>query len=150
MKNNLKIVIGSDHGGFEYKTEIIKELKKDGYEVIDVGTNSKDSCNYAEFAIKAALKVSSKEADYGILICNSGEGVAIAANKVKNVRCGIGYNDEVAMLIKQHNNANMISFGAHFTSLDDVIKRIKIFLNTEFEGGRHETRVNTIINFENK
>ena len=150
MKNKLKIVIGSDHGGFEYKKEVIKELQNDGYEVIDVGTNSKESCNYAEFAIKAANMVFLKEADYGVLICNSGEGVAIAANKVKNVRCGIGYNDEVSMLIKQHNNANMISFGAHFTSLEDVIKRIKIFLNTDFEGGRHEARVQTITNYENK
>lgn len=150
MKNKLKIVIGSDHGGFEYKKAVIKELQNDGYEVVDVGTNSKESCNYAEFAIKAANMVSLKVADYGVLICNSGEGVAIAANKVKNVRCGIGYNDEVSMLIKQHNNANMISFGAHFTSLEDVIKRIKIFLNTDFEGGRHEVRVQTITNYENK
>ena len=144
----IKIVIGSDHGGFDYKKEVINHLKSEGYEVIDVGTHSKESCNYAEFALKAAEMVSSKEADYGVLICNSGEGVAIAANKVKGVRCGIGYNDDVAHLLREHNDANMISFGAQFMKLEDVIKRIDIFLKASFLGGRHEIRVNTIKNFE--
>lgn len=148
MDKKIKVVLGSDHGGFDYKTKLIKELRYEGYEIIDVGTFSKESCNYAQFAIEAAKKVSNKEADFGILICNSGEGVCIAANKVKNVRCGIGYNDDVAQLMRQHNNANMISFGAHFMSYEEVLKRVNLFLNTPFEGGRHEVRVNTIIDFE--
>ncbi len=148
MDKKIKVVLGSDHGGFDYKTKLIEELKLGGYEIIDVGTFSKESCNYAQFAIEAAKKISNKEADFGILICNSGEGVCIAANKVKNVRCGIGYNDDVAQLMRQHNNANMISFGAHFMSYEEVLKRVNLFLNTPFEGGRHEVRVNTIIDFE--
>jgi len=148
MENKIKVVLGSDHGGYDYKLKLIDELKNDGYEVIDVGTFSKDSCNYAYFAIEAAKKISNKEADFGILVCNSGEGVCIAANKVNGVRCGIGYNDEVAQLMRQHNNANMISFGAHFMSYDEVLKRVNLFLKTPFEGGRHEVRVNTIIDFE--
>lgn len=145
----MKIVLGSDHGGFLTKAKLIRHLKSKGYEIIDVGTTSETSCNYAEFALMAAKIVSKKEAENGILICNSGEGVAIAANKVKGVRCGIGYNDEVSHLIKEHNNCNMISFGANFMSYEDIEKRVDIFLNSSFLGERHEVRVNTIIDYEN-
>lgn len=145
----MKIVLGSDHGGYEYKEMLRNHLLSLGINVVDVGTFSKESCNYAYFAIEAAKKVASKECDLGILICNSGEGVAIAANKVKGVRCGIGYNDEVAHLIREHNNANMISFGAHFTSYEDVEKRVDIFINSSFLGERHKVRVDTISDFEN-
>ena len=144
----MKIVVGSDHGGFEYKSEIIKYLDAKGYETLDVGTYSKDSCNYAEFALKAGEVVSKGEADYGILICNTGEGIAIAANKVKGIRAGIGYDDKVVEFTRLHNNANIITFGANFMKLEDVLRRIDIFLNTEFEGGRHEKRVQTIIDAE--
>ena len=140
----------SDHAFFEAKEEVKKHLVNEGYDVIDVGTNTTDSCNYAEFGIEAAKKVSSGEATYGVVICSSGEGISIAANKVKGVRCGIGYNDDVAHLLKEHNNANMIAFGAKFMSTQDIINRIDIFLNAKFEGGRHINRVNTIINEENK
>ena len=145
----MKIVLGSDHGGFLTKAKLIRYLESKGYEIIDVGTTSQTSCNYAEFALMAAKIVSKKEAENGILICNSGEGVAIAANKVKGVRCGIGYNDEVSHLIKEHNNCNMISFGANFMSYEDIEKRVDIFLNSSFLGERHEVRVNTIIDYEN-
>ena len=86
---------------------------------------------------------------FGILICNSGEGVSIAANKVKGVRCGLGYNDDVARLIRQHNDCNMVSFGASFMSIEDILRRVDIFLNTDFEGGRHCLRVNTFVDYEN-
>lgn len=145
----MKIVLGSDHGGFLTKAKLIRHLESKGYEIIDVGTTSETSCNYAEFALMAAKIVSKKEGENGILICNSGEGVAIAANKVKGVRCGIGYNDEVSHLIKEHNNCNMISFGANFMSYEDIEKRVDIFLNSSFLGERHEVRVNTIIDYEN-
>ena len=105
----MKISIASDHGGFKYKEEIKKHLISKGYQVIDEGTNSLDSCNYAEFALKAAEDVANKRADFGVLVCSSGEGVAIAANKVKGVRCGIGYNDTVSKLLRGHNDANMIA-----------------------------------------
>lgn len=143
-----KIVVGSDHGGLEYKNAIKEHLQKEGYEVIDVGTYTKDSCHYPLFGIEAAKKVASKECDFGVVVCTSGEGISIAANKVKGIRCGIAYNDEVARLMRQHNNANMISFGQAFMNLDDVLKRVDVFLNTDFEGGRHQTRVEMIENAE--
>lgn len=140
----MKIVVASDHAGFDYKNEIKKYLLNKNIEVLDVGTFSKDSCDYPIFAKKAAEVVASGNADFGVLICSSGEGVAIAANKVEGIRAGIGYNDEVSKLLRQHNNANMISFGANFMLLDDVLKRIDLFLSTPFEGGRHERRVKEI------
>lgn len=140
----MKVVLASDHAGYAYKKELKAFLKSKGVSVVDVGTNSIESCDYPIFAREAALKVASGDADYGILICSSGEGIAIAANKIKGVRAGIGYNDEVAGLMRQHNNANMIAFGATFMKLPDVLRRVEIFLKTPFEGGRHERRVNEI------
>ena len=140
----MKVVLASDHAGYAYKEEIVTFLKAKGIDVEDVGTYSLDSCDYPIFAHAAAKKVASKEVDFGILVCSSGEGIAIAANKVKGVRAGIAYNDDVARLMRQHNNANMIAFGASFMELSDVLRRIEIFLKTEFEGGRHERRVNEI------
>ena len=140
----MKIVIASDHAGYAYKEKIKSFLKNKDVSVIDVGTNSTESCDYPIFAHQAAAKVASGEADFGILVCSSGEGIAIAANKTKGIRAGIAYNDEVACLMRQHNNANMISFGASFMKLEDVLRRIEIFLKTPFEGGRHERRVNEI------
>lgn len=144
----MKIAIGNDHGGLEYKNEIMSHLLKKGHEVINVGTDSKDSCHYPVYATKVSELVANKEADYGILICTSGEGVAIAANKVKGVRCGIGYNDEVSHLMVEHNDANVIAFGQMFMNLDDVIRRVDIFLNAKFEGGRHQLRVDLINNLD--
>ena len=140
----MKVVIGSDHAGYMYKKEIKAFLKEKGIQVVDVGTNSIESCDYPIFAHEAAKKVANGSVDYGILVCSSGEGIAIAANKIKGVRAGIAYNDDVARLMRQHNNANMIAFGATFMKLPDVLKRIEIFLKTPFEGGRHERRVNAI------
>lgn len=146
----IKIAIGSDHGGFLYKEEIIKFLKEKGFEVIDEGCFSTERANYAEFALKVAKSVASKESEFGVIICNSGEGVSIAANKVKGIRAGIGYNDDVSHLLREHNDANIITFGANFQTLDEVKKRIFIFLNSKFEGGRHLARVKTITDFENQ
>lgn len=140
----MKISIGSDHAGYKVKEEIKKYLESKGYEVQDVGTNSLDSCDYPIFGRAAAELVASGKVQYGILVCYSGEGIMMTANKVKGVRCGIGYNDDVARLIRQHNNANMIAFGANFMELNDILRRVDIFLSTDFEGGRHERRVNEI------
>ena len=140
----MKISIGSDHAGYKYKEEVKKYLEKKGYEMVDVGTNSTESCDYPIFGRAAATLVSEGKVDYGILICSSGEGIMMSANKIKGVRCGLAYNDDVARLIRQHNNANMIAFGANFMELSDVLKRIEIFLATEFEGGRHARRVGEI------
>ena len=144
----MKIAVGSDHGGLEYKDAIKKHLEEKGYAVFDVGTNSKDSCHYPLFGAEVARKVSKGECDFGVVVCTSGEGISMAANKIKNVRCGIAYNDDVARLMRQHNNANVISFGQAFMNLDDVLRRVDIFLSTEFEGGRHQTRVDMISDLE--
>ncbi len=144
----MKIAIGSDHAGFARKEEVKEHLIKKGYEVIDVGTYSLESCDYPIFGLECAKLVASKEAEFGVLVCSSGEGIMMAANKVNGVRCGLAYNDDVARLIRQHNNANMIAFGATFMNKDEVLKRVDIFLSTPFEGGRHERRVNEIISAE--
>ncbi len=140
----MKLSIGSDHAGYKYKEEIKKYLEAKGHQVKDCGTYSLDSCDYPIFGRAAAEAVAKGEVDFGIVVCSSGEGIMMTANKVKGVRCGLAYNDDVARLIRQHNNANMISFGANFMSLEDVLRRIDIFLATPFEGGRHERRVNEI------
>jgi len=140
----MRIAIGSDHAGFDAKQEVIKFLKQEGYEVEDVGTNSKDSCDYPIFGRKVGELVASKNCDYGVVICSSGEGIMMAANKVKGIRCGIAYADQIAELLRQHNDANVISFGANFMNIEDIKRRLKIFLNTEFLGERHLRRVNLI------
>lgn len=144
----MRIAIGSDHGGVDQKNEVVKYLKDKGYEVVDVGTNSHDSCHYPLYGAEVARKVANKECDFGIVICTSGEGICMAANKIKGIRCGIGYNDEVSRLMRQHNDANVISFGAKFMETKDVLRRIDIFLSTQFEGGRHRTRVDMISELE--
>lgn len=144
----MKIALGSDHAGYNQKNKIKEHLINKGYEVIDVGTNSLDSCDYPIFGIAAANEVASGNAEYGILVCSSGEGIMMSANKVKGIRCGIGYNDDVARLTREHNNANMIAFGASFMNDEDVVRRVDIFLNTEFAGGRHARRVGEIVDAE--
>lgn len=145
----MKIAFACDHGGIIVKNVILEHLRKKGYEVIDCGTFSSESCHYPEFAHLAATKVKEGEAEKGILVCSSGEGVAIVANKVKGIRCGIGYNDEVSHLIVEHNHANMIAFGAKFMSQEDILRRIDIFLGAKEEHGRHDIRVRMIEKFEN-
>lgn len=140
----MKIAVGSDHGGYNLKTEIVNYLTKNGYEVIDVGTNNTESVDYPIYGEKVAKLVSTKECEYGVVICTSGEGIMISANKVAGVRCGIAYNDEVTRLMRLHNDANVIAFGQKFTSTSDALFRLDIFLNTQFEGGRHQRRVELI------
>lgn len=144
----MKIAVGSDHGGLEYKNAIKEHLESLGHEVIDVGTYSLDSCHYPLYGAEVARKVASKECKYGVVVCTSGEGISMAANKIKGVRCGLCYNDEVARLMRQHNDANVIAFGQKFMKLEDVLRQVDIFLSTEFEGGRHQTRVDLISELE--
>lgn len=146
----MNIVLGSDHAGYKLKEAIKKHLEERHYQIKDVGTFSEESCNYSFFAIEAAKCVSTKECQFGILCCGSAEGVCIAANKVKNVRCGIGYNDEVTKLCRSHNDCNMIAFGARFMDEKDVLNRVDTFLKTCFEEGRHIDRLEIIRDFENK
>ena len=146
----LKIALGSDHGGLALKQEIFKYLHAVGYEVVDCGTNSSESCHYPIYGMAVAQLVANRECDFGIVVCTTGEGICMAANKVKGVRCGIAYNDEVAELMRKHNDANVIAFGAKFMKTFDVIKRIEIFLHTEFEGGRHQVRVDMLSEIESR
>ena len=140
----MKISLACDHGGYVLKEEIKNYLTSKGYEVVDCGTNSTESCDYPIFARKAALLVAKKECELGIVVCTSGEGVCMTANKVKSVRCGLVYNNEVASLIRVHNNANMMSLGAKYITKEEALQYVETFLNSEFEGGRHIRRVDLI------
>ncbi|MCX3267093.1 ribose 5-phosphate isomerase B [Pedobacter agri] len=138
----MKIAIGGDHAGFEYK-EVLKEFLKD-YEIRDFGTHSLDSVDYPDFAHPLAAAVENGEFTYGILLCGSANGVAITANKHAGIRAGLCWENEVAALVRKHNNANVLCIPARFVS-EELAKEITTtFLNTEFEGGRHQTRVNKI------
>ena len=140
----MKISIGCDHGGLILKNAIVDHLKKLGHDVMDVGTYTNESCDYPDFAHKAAELVENGTCERGIVVCTSGEGVSIAANKHKGVRCGLVYNEEVARLTRQQNNVNMVAYGAKFITEEQGLKWVDIFLNTDFEGGRHINRVNKI------
>lgn len=135
------IAIGADHGGYELK-EKIKEFFDGKLVFKDFGTNSLDSVDYPEFAYLVADSVSSGECECGILICRTGVGMSIVANKVNGVRCALCYNEKVGVLCKEHNNANVISLPADMLSFDEVVKIINNWLGTKFAGGRHEIRVN--------
>lgn len=140
----MKISLACDHGGFLLKEEIKNYLINKGIEVVDCGTNSTDSCDYPIFARKAALLVSNKECELGIVVCTSGEGVCMTANKIKSIRCGLVYNNEVASLIRVHNNANMMALGAKYITSSEALQYVETFLNSKFEGGRHIKRVELI------
>lgn len=140
----IHIAIGGDHAAVDQKAEIIRYLESEGYSVINFGTDSYDSVDYPDYAVKVANDVANGNSDKGILICGSGIGVSIAANKVKGIRAALCYNEETAKLARQHNNANIICYGARFIEVDSAKKLIDNFLTTEFEGGRHENRVNKI------
>jgi ribose 5-phosphate isomerase B len=144
----MKVAIGSDHAGFELKEAIKKHLLAEGYEVIDEGTNSTDSVDYPVYGAKVGRDVVGGKAELGVVCCGSGEGICIAANKVKGVRCGIGYNLEVSGLLRQHNNGNVIAFGGRYMTPEEVMPRVDKFLTTPFEGGRHERRVNEVLDLE--
>lgn len=146
----MKIAIGSDHGGFDLKEQLKYYLTKNGYEITDVGTYSKDSCHYPEFAIKCARQVSEGDCKFGIIICTTGEGVIMAANKIKGIRAGLAYNTDVARLMREHNDANVMALGAKFTSFKEAVERVEAFLDAKFLEGRHAVRVQMIKNLDDK
>lgn len=146
----VRIAIGADHGGYALK-EKIKEACAGKIEWVDVGTFNEESSNYVEFAQDVAKKVQKHEADFGILICRSGIGVSIAANRYKNIYAALCFNRSMALSARSHNNANILCLAADYTSFDQAQEMIQVFLSTAFElGGRHELRVKTIENFEYK
>ena len=140
----MNISIGNDHAGPEYKLEILKYLKSKEHVVTNYGTDSTDSVDYPDFVHPVAKDVNDKKVDFGILICGSANGVAMTANKYQNVRAGVCWTNEITELTRQHNNANIICIPARFTSVPQAIKMVDTFLNTEFEGGRHQKRVDKI------
>ena len=140
----MKISIGNDHAGPEYKKAIVEMLKANGYEVTNYGTDSADSVDYPDFAHPVALDVETKKADFGIIICGSGNGIAMSANKHQGIRAALCWMKEIAVLARQHNNANIISIPARYTSIPQAVEMVQTFLNTDFEGGRHTNRVNKI------
>ena len=137
----MTIAIGNDHAGPDYKFEIINYLESQDIKVINHGTDTLDSVDYPDFVHPVASAVNDKTIDFGILICGSGNGVAMTANKYPNVRAGLCWTKEITELTRLHNNANIICIPARYTSIPQAITMVKTFLETEFEGGRHQNRV---------
>lgn len=140
----MKIAIGNDHAGTLYKKEIVKHLESKGYSVNNYGTNAEDSVDYPDFVHPVAKDVNDKAVDYGIIICGSGNGANMTANKYQGVRSALCWSKEIVSLARQHNNANILSIPARFTALHQAIEMVDTFLDTGFEGGRHESRINKI------
>lgn len=140
----MKIIIGSDHAGYDLKEQLIKYLTEIEIEVIDKGTHSTVSVNYPDFAHAVATAIEKGEGELGILICGSGNGVCMAANKHKKIRAALAWIPELAALAKEHNNANILCLPARFINLTKAKTIVNAFLDAEFEGGRHQTRVDLI------
>jgi ribose 5-phosphate isomerase B len=141
---NKPVAIGSDHAGFDYKEDLISFLEAKGIAYTDFGTHSRESVDYPDFAHPVANAVQNGEASFGILLCGSGNGVAITANKHQDVRAAVCWGEEIAQLARMHNNANVICIPARFVREGDAEKMVDLFMHTEFEGGRHERRVEKI------
>lgn len=140
----MKISIGNDHAGTDYKFAIIKHLEAKGYTINNYGTDASDSVDYPDFVHPVANDIDDEKVDFGILICGSANGVAMTANKHQGVRAGICWTKEITELTRQHNNANVICIPARYTAIQQVIQMVDVFLETEFEGGRHQNRVDKI------
>ena len=139
----MNISIGNDHAGVDYKNYIIKNLEEK-YNIVNHGTDDTNSVDYPDFAHPVSLDIDNSKSDLGVLICGSGNGVAMTANKYKKVRAALCWSEEIAKLAKQHNNANVVCIPARFISKEDALQIIISFIDTKFEGGRHERRVNKI------
>ncbi len=140
----MKIAIGCDHAGTSLREELIHYLQEQGHEIIDFGTKTTDSVDYPDYAHPVANAVESNQADTGILICGSANGVCITANKHTGIRAALCWKPEIAELARQHNDANIIGLPARFMSTDEAKASVNLFLTTAFEGGRHQNRVNKI------
>ena len=146
----MKLSIGSDHAGYDLKKQIFEYLQKEGHVVIDQGTYNKDSVDYPDFAERVVKDVQDNEADYGILVCYTGIGMSMAANKARGLRAALVGKVEDAVLTREHNNANVLCLSAKNTSVEDAFEIVKAFLSTDFAGGRHERRVEKVMRFENE
>ena len=144
----MRVSLGADHKGFELKDKIKKYLVELGHEVTDFGTNSSDSVDYPDFGFKVAESVTKGEADFGVTVCWTGNGMNIAANKVKGIRSALCLNEEMAMLARAHNNANVLALAAKFVPEELARKILGAWLSTEFEGGRHSRRLDKIKSYQ--
>ncbi len=149
MTMDKTIAVGADHAGFELKTLLVEHLKENGYDVQDVGTHSEESVDYPDYAAKVAKTVASRRAGQGILVCGSGLGVAIAANKIDGVRAVTANTAELARLSRLHNDANVLAVGARIIEPGTAKEIVDSWLQTEYEGGRHQRRVDKITRLEN-
>lgn len=140
----MKISIGNDHAGPDYKKAIVDFLKQKGHEIVNHGTDTFDSVDYPDFGHPVAIDVATGKADFGVVICGSGNGINMTVNKHQGIRSALCWDKEIASLARQHNNANIISIPARFTSIQQAVEMVDTFLNTNFEGGRHANRVNKI------
>jgi ribose 5-phosphate isomerase B len=140
----MKISIGNDHAGTVYKDAVVKQLKDQGHQIIDYGTHDENSVDYPDFVHPVAEDVSSGTTPVGIIICGSGNGANMTANKHQKVRSALCWNEEIVKLARQHNDANVISIPARFVSVHQALRFVELFLSTEFEGGRHQRRVEKI------
>ncbi|MEM7085908.1 MAG: ribose 5-phosphate isomerase B [Bacteroidota bacterium] len=140
----MKIAIGNDHAGTDYKNAVVQYLESKGHEVTNFGTNTNDSVDYPDFVHPVAEAVSNASVDLGVLICGSGNGVSMTANKHQKVRAALCWTKEITALARQHNDANILSIPARFTSEPQAVAMVETFLNTSFEGGRHQGRVDKI------
>ncbi|AKA71050.1 ribose 5-phosphate isomerase B [Clostridium scatologenes] len=146
----MKIAFGSDHAGLPLKKEIISHLEGKGIQIEDFGTYTESSCDYPEFALKVAEEVAAKNFDFGILVCGTGIGISIAANKVPGIRAAVCGDTFSAHACRQHNDANILALGQRVVGLGLALDIVDIFLDTKFEGGRHQTRIDKIIDIEKK
>ncbi len=137
----MKIALASDHGGYQMKNLIAQNLKNQGFEIEDLGTNSEESVDYPDFAQRVVQEILSRKAELGILVCGTGIGISIAANRHKGIRAALLYDDYVAQVAREHNNANILCFGGRTMKIEDVMRRIDIFLKAKYEGGRHDRRL---------
>lgn len=145
MHNNIQpIAIGSDHAGYDFKQELVDYLESKGIQVKDMGVYENKSADYPDFAHPVAYAVEKREVSSGILVCGSGNGVAITANKHQGIRAALCWIPEIAKLARSHNNANIICLPSRFVSIEDAKEMVEVFLETAFEGGRHQTRVDKI------
>ena len=144
----MKLAIAADHAGFSLKEKLRQRLADEGHEVLDFGTNSEESCNYPDFAQPLGRDVAQGRSDRGILVCSTGIGMAIAANKIDGVRAAPAQNEDEVSFTRQHNDANVLTLGAKYMDVDRALDLIHIFLNTEFIGGRHSRRVAKIAQLE--
>ena len=140
----MKISIGNDHAGLDYKKAIVAYLELNGHEIFNHGTDTEDSVDYPDFGHPVAYDVESKKAHFGIVICGSGNGIAMTVNKHQDIRAALCWTKEIAELARLHNDANIISIPARFTSIPQAVEMVDTFLNTAFEGGRHDRRVQKI------